>query len=316
MSIAAAALFSSFALLACGGGDDEQPQTSTTTATATPTATSEATPTPSATSTSTPAATVEPTATPPTTTSTPRPDQFEPLGFPLPPTALTGIVQGAVGDRIITWGEGPPVSEVSASLHVSDDPVVANAAGWNCRVHVAYEGVPAVDWYVPAGTPVYATLDGTATLYVNTITNAFDYYGVDREPYIGNPDPANAPLSPFPGPGGGQGVFVRVSNSAFSVDFGHLLIGDTAPLVPSAAWLGGFGPGTDWAALYAVPQDFRVADAVATWDVRAGDLIGYTGDAGYSEAPHLHYAITRLADGARLCATAEAGFGDGSWLWR
>ena len=28
-------------------------------------------------------------------------------------------------------------------------------------------------------------MDGEATLIVNTLANAFDYYGVDREPYIG-----------------------------------------------------------------------------------------------------------------------------------
>jgi murein DD-endopeptidase MepM/ murein hydrolase activator NlpD len=50
--------------------------------------------------------------------------------------------------------------------------------------------------------------------------------------------------------------------------------------------------------------------------VRRGDVVAFTGDAGYSEAPHLHYAITRRSDGAALCATREAGFADNGWLVR
>jgi hypothetical protein len=205
---------------------------------------------------------------------------------------------------------------VSELLHHSDDPAESNSAGWNCRVHVEYEGQPAVDWYVPEGTPVYATMDGTATLYMNTVTNAFDYWEVDREPYIGNPDRANAPLSPFPGPGGGQGVFVRIENDSYRVDFGHLEIERTAAFVPLEAWIEGFSPETDWAGLFAVPRSHLVADPIARWEVRAGDLIGYTGDAGYSEAPHLHYAITEKATGAHLCPTSEPGFQNAGWLWR
>lgn len=52
------------------------------------------------------------------------------------------------------------------------------------------------------------------------------------------------------------------------------------------------------------------------WDVRRGDVIGYTGDAGYSEAPHLHHQITRLSDEAKLCPTDEEGFGENGWLER
>jgi hypothetical protein len=45
-------------------------------------------------------------------------------------------------------------------------------------------------------------------------------------------------------------------------------------------------------------------------------VIGYTGDAGYSEAPHLHYVITERASGRSLCPTEESGFDDGGWLTR
>jgi murein DD-endopeptidase MepM/ murein hydrolase activator NlpD len=50
--------------------------------------------------------------------------------------------------------------------------------------------------------------------------------------------------------------------------------------------------------------------------VSRGDVIGFTGDSGYSEAPHLHYEITRLSDERQLCPTGENGFDDGSWLTR
>jgi murein DD-endopeptidase MepM/ murein hydrolase activator NlpD len=208
------------------------------------------------------------------------------------------------------------VRDVSATLQRSDDPVLANESGWNCRVHVEYEGLPAVDWYVREGAPIYATMDGTATLFMNTVTNAFDYWGVPREPYIGNPDRANAPVSAFPGPGGGMGVFIRIENDGYRVDYGHMSIAETAANVPGTAWIAGYSASTDWEGLYAVPRSYLVADPIAQWQVRAGDVIGFTGDAGYSEAPHLHYAITDKASGARLCPTDEAGFANGGWLFR
>jgi murein DD-endopeptidase MepM/ murein hydrolase activator NlpD len=56
--------------------------------------------------------------------------------------------------------------------------------------------------------------------------------------------------------------------------------------------------------------------SAASWSVKRGNLIGYTGDAGYSEALHLRYQIARLSDGAQLCPTTELGFVDGGWLSR
>ena len=198
----------------------------------------------------------------------------------------------------------------------SDDPALANANGWNCRVHQEYEGAPAVDWYVQTGTPVYATMDGEAMLFVNTIVNAFDYYGVSREPYIGNPDRARAPLSPFPGPGGGMGVYVAIVSETHRAAYGHLELDATITHVPVGAFRGGFSRTFDYRGAFDTPRRFDIADQVAAWQVKRGDVIGYTGDAGYSEAPHLHYAITRRSDGATLCATGEAGFADNGWLFR
>jgi hypothetical protein len=57
------------------------------------------------------------------------------------------------------------------------------------------------------------------------------------------------------------------------------------------------------------------ATAVARWPVRRGEVIGYSGDSGYSEGPHLHYTVRRT-DGELLCPTTEDGFGDGGWLFR
>jgi hypothetical protein len=110
----------------------------------------------------------------------------EPLGFPIDPALRLGLV-GA--DRTITWGAGPDALSYSRDDQTSDDPARAGRSGWNCRVHAKYEkGQPAVDWYIPIGTPIHATMDGTATLSVVTVANAFDYYGVDRAPYVGDPD--------------------------------------------------------------------------------------------------------------------------------
>jgi hypothetical protein len=225
-------------------------------------------------------------------------------------------VTGAVGSRVIVAGNGATVRETSEQLQVSDDADLANADGWDCRVHLEYEGEPAVDWYVQPGQPVYATMDGTATLILNTVVNAFDYYGVPREPYIGNPDRARAPISPFPGPGGGMGLYVSITNERFRIDLGHLSLDATIAHVPDAAFGSGYSRSTDYRARFSVPRSSPTGDLIATWQVRRGDVVGFTGDAGYSEAPHLHYAITRRSDGAALCATAEAGFADNGWLLR
>src|SRR6185295_12525806 len=77
----------------------------------------------------------------------------------------------------------------------SGDSERANRSGWNCDTHYEYEGAPAVDFYIPDGTPIIATMDGTATLNVISTTNDFDRYGVDREPYLGNPDRVAASAS-------------------------------------------------------------------------------------------------------------------------
>lgn len=294
------------AVAACGGGTSGPP-------TPTPEPTPSPSPSPTPTATATPTPTVAPT---PTATPDPRPvaPSDQPIGFPLDESTRTGRVVGEVGSRTIAWGEGPAAGRYTREDQPSDDPVRANACGWNARVHLEYEAQPAVDWYIPTGTPIVATMDGTATLLVNTVSNPFDYYGVSREPYIGNPDRARAPISPFPGPGGGQGAFVRVQNGGFRTDYAHFELMQTLTAVPDGAFLSGYSRGTDYASLFAPIRDFRTATAIARWEVRKGDVIGFSGDSGYSEAPHLHYTVAYAGAGYLLCPTDEPGFNDRGWL--
>jgi murein DD-endopeptidase MepM/ murein hydrolase activator NlpD len=285
---------------ACGDGD----------APASPTATPA-----TATRSATPSASATPTPVPPTATPTARPAAPAPIGFPIDPETTLGFVTGEVGSRALQFTGGPSALAYSREEQPSADPAIANRAGWNCRVHVEYEDLPAVDWYLPEGTAILATMDGVATLLINTISNPFDVYGVSREPYIGNPDRARAPVSPFPGPGGGQGVFVRVDNGTYRTDYAHLDLGRTMlAAVPATAWFPGYGPGPAIIDQFTPLRDFRVATAVAQWEVKAGDVIGFSGDSGYSEGPHLHYTVQ--SGGAYLCPTSEAGFQNGGWLLR
>lgn len=277
------------------------------TSTATPSPPTSPTP---PTATQAPATEPPPTQPPPTASPATR---LAPVGFPISTDTVTGIVRGEVGSRTIAWGEGPTALAYSRDDQPSSDPVRANAAGWNARVHLEYEGWPAVDWYLPFGTPVYSTLAGTATLYMVTFANPFDVYGVDREPYIGNPDRDRAPISPFPGPGGGMGVLVRVTNWAYRADFGHFDPAPTLANVPAGAFYDGYDPAS-LPGQFAQLRGYLDWTAVASWEVDRGALIGYTGDTGYSEAPHLHYAIAR-ADGTALCPTSEPGVSNGGWVF-
>lgn len=256
---------------------------------------------------------------PSTATAASGPDPSLPIGYPLDRAQATDAAVGAAGSRTIAIGRGPSVGAFSRADQPSDDAARANGSGWNCRTHVEYEGAPAVDWYVRTGTPVYATMDGEAALYINTLTNAFDAYGVSPEPYLGDPNRSRAPLAPFPGPGGGMGVYVSVTSEGYRTDFGHLELAPTLralTVAPGLAFAPPYAPSSDYATMFALLRPSGVADLIATFRVRRGDVVGYTGDAGYSEAPHLHYVIARRADAAKLCPTTEAGFADGGWLER
>jgi hypothetical protein len=157
-------------------------------------------------------------------------------------------------------------------------------------------------------------MDGVATLNIVTVGNAFGYYGVDREPYLGNPDRSRAGVTPFPGPGGGKGVFVTVVNDDFVTEYAHLDLELTVRSLPAIAFLPGYSQKSDFAGGFASMRDFRVFTPVAKWQVRRGDVIGFSGDSGYSEAPHLHYTVRFADSGLLLCPTAEVGFTHGNWL--
>jgi hypothetical protein len=197
---------------------------------------------------------------------------------------------------------------------LSSDPDVANRSGWNCETHWEYESIPAVDFYVPIGTAIIATMDGTATLNVISVNNDFDRYGVSREPYIGNPDRSRAPYSPFPGPSSGLGVYVRVENDEFATEYGHLNINKTIPYVPRDTYMDGYTSTSDYDRTFAGVPNPRVITTVARWVVHRGDIIGVSGDSGYSEGPHVHYTVNR-AGGPLRCPTLEPDFSDGGWLF-
>jgi len=287
--------------LSMAAGCEGSGRAPTATPSAAPSATLAPSPKPSATATAAPAQAV---------------DAIGPRGFPIDPSTKLGLVAGQSPQRSIAWGAGRDASSYSRDDQPSDDPERANSSGWDCRVHVEYEGQPAVDWYVPVGTPIRATMDGTATLNIVTVTNAFDYHAVAREPYMGNPDRPRAAVAPFQRVSGGKGVFVTVENDTFVTDYGHLDPALTLAAVDPSAFLAGYGPDSDYATLFAPLRDFRVFTPVARWTVKRGDVIGFSGDSGYSDAPHLHYTIRRAGASSLLCPTAEAGFEDGGWLLR
>lgn len=294
------ALVLALAVASCGDDDGASP---TLTASPPPSATS--TPSPTAAVTDSPAPT-------PTATYWLIGD----VGFPVDPNMTLGVVEGEVGSRELVFdGDGPTAYDYALNDQPSDDPERANRSGWNCRTHFEYEGIAAEDFYIPVGTPVYATTAGTATLYAVSVRNDFDRYEVDREPYLGNPDREDAPYSPFPGPSSGLGVYVVVEGDELVTEYAHLDLALTAEIVPGDAFLGSLSAESDWDAIFGDLQPGNPATHVASWPVRRGDVVGYSGDAGYSEGAHLHYTVRRPG-GAYLCPTDEAGFEDGGWLFR
>jgi hypothetical protein len=216
--------------------------------------------------------------------------------------------------QLIFDGTGPAALNYASIDMLSSNLDVANRSGWNCETHWEYEGIPAIDFYIPIGTPIIATMDGTATLNIISRRNDFDRYDVDREPYLGNPDRTRAPYSPFPGPSSGLGVYVRVENEEFVTEYGHMEIAGTVETVPASAFIGEYSPSSDYAMLFADAPSPRVVTTVARWEVKRGDIIGVSGDSGYSEGPHLHYTVNRVG-GPLRCPTLEPDFTDGGWLF-
>jgi hypothetical protein len=107
---------------------------------------------------------------------------------------------------------------------------------------------------------------------------------------------------------------VRVENGVFTTEYAHLDV-STLHVVPAQAVIAPYGPSFDYVTAFRALRGFQTFTEVASWAVRSGDLIGLSGDTGYSEAPHLHYTVRR-AGGSLLCPTNESGFMDGGWLTR
>ncbi|MEO8457053.1 MAG: M23 family metallopeptidase [Chloroflexota bacterium] len=299
--------------VACGGGDSSTATPSLGVVTATSTRASSASPTPQQTSvviTGTPGRTATPSAAP---TFVPQP---VPAGFPIDPNTHLGVVVGDIGSRqLVLDGSGPTAYDYALNDQPSDDPNRANRSGWNCATHYEYEGAPAVDFYLREDTPIIATMDGTATLNIISPENDFDRYGIPREPYIGNPDRSRAPVTPFPGPSGGLGVYVHIEDTDYVTEYGHLDIDFTLNSVPDSAFSDGYDRNTNYHQIFAGAPEPRLITTIATWYVHKGDVIGMSGDAGYSEGPHLHYTVAHLG-GSPRCPTNEAGFSDGGWLFK
>ena len=243
----------------------------------------------------------------PTPTPTPAPSADEPVGFPVQPTLRPLQVLDTPQGRVVAPPSptGPTVLEVARDYQTRPaNDGEANRYGWNCRVHDKHEGGPGVDWYLPAGTPVVATMRGQAELYVVSISNAFEYYGVDPRLTLGLPSPT-MPLYPLPGPGGGMGIFVSVLNGDLRAEYGHLDLDRTLALVPERAFIAPFSKSFNYDARFSRPIPHDQVTLVATWQVEEGAVVGYVGNTGYSDVPHLHYQVVTRDRKTKFCPTRE-----------
>lgn len=254
---------------------------------------------------------------PPTPTRDPGPNPDLPVGLPLDPSIRPmRVVETAQGKTVVPAApNGPTVEEVARHVHSrSQNDEESNRYGWNCRVHNRYEGAPAVDWYLPHGTPVIATMRGKAELYVITTVNAFEYYGVDPRITLGLPSPS-MPVFPLPGPGGGMGVFVSILNGELRAEYGHLDLKKTLTLVPDSAFVPPYSRSFDYDSRFGRPIGHDQITLVASWPVERGDVVGYVGNTGYSDVDHLHYQVVTRDRTIKFCPTFE-GFPNAGWLFQ
>lgn len=250
-------------------------------------------------------------------TATPQPSQDEPVGFPLATTLRPmRVIETAQGRRVAPAApDGPTVLEVSGDLHTRpENDMESNRYGWNCRLHNKYEGAPGVDWYLPEGTLVTATMRGMAELYLITTVSSFSYYGIDASIMLGLPPPTT-PINPFPGPNGGLGVFVSVLNGNLRAEYGHLGLADTLALAPEGAFVAPYSRKFDYKTAFGKPRHFTDYTLIARWSVKRGDVVGKVGNTGYSDVAHLHYQIMDADRKTKYCPTQEEFPGAG-WLFQ
>jgi murein DD-endopeptidase MepM/ murein hydrolase activator NlpD len=249
---------------------------------------------------------------------TPEPTVAGPVGFPVDPNLRPLRVDGPPqGRRLLPPApDGPTILQVARDIFprpANDEE--SNRHGWNCRTHEKHEGYPGVDWYLEAGTPVVATMDGKAELYVIFVPNAFSYYGVNANLYLGLPPP-NLPLYPFNGPGGGMGVFVSVFDGVLRAEYGHLSPKATINGAPDNSFVRPYSKSYDYEANFSRPLGPNDGTLVATWPVKKGQVVGFVGNSGYSDVPHLHYQVITPDRKVKYCPSDEDGYRHAGWLFR
>lgn len=278
----------------------------------------EAAPSVAAASTATPSPTAgEPASALPSPTASGQATPDEPVGFPLPLSLRPmRVVETAQGRAVVpAAADGPTLLEVARDFQPRrENDMDANRYGWNCRLHDSYEGSPGVDWYLPAGTPVLATMGGQAELYLVTTANSFAYYGVDLTIMLGLPPPTTARY-PLPGPSGGLGMFVSVLNGRLRAEYGHLDVAGTLQLVPRDAFVSPYSRVFVYDTDFGRPRNFDQVTLVARWPVQRGDTVGRVGNTGYSDVPHLHYQVVTADRKTKYCPTRESFPGSG-WLFQ
>lgn len=241
----------------------------------------------------------------------------DPTGFPLPISLKPmRVAETQNGRGVVAAAEnGPTLEQVAREVQTRpQNDMESNRYGWNCRLHDKYEQTgPAVDWYLPNGTPIATVMGGQAELYIITTANSYAYYGSDIRDTLGLPDPS-VPLYPLPGPSGGMGIFVSVLNGPLRAEYGHLDLAGTMPAIPEDAFVQPFSRGFNYEARFGRPVDYRQTTLIARWTVHKGDAVGRVGNTGYSDVSHLHYQIVTADRQRKFCPTPEA-FPYSGWLF-
>jgi hypothetical protein len=148
---------------------------------------------------------------------------------------------------------------------------------------------------------------------VITTANMFVHYRVDPTLYLGLPRP-DAPRYPFSGPSGGMGVFVSLLAGGLRAEYGHLDPAATIAATPREAFIAPFSNVFNYSARFSAPRGPDDVTLVARWEVKRGAVLGFVGNSGYSDVPHLHYQIVTVNRATKYCPSTEA-FPASGWLF-